>query len=552
MKDITTLYSKFSRLILRGLIREDQLSEMIKLSADTGEYLEELLIRSGVPKHEVLFSLSEYYGVAYAEFDESIMVSYFITMQLDMEQLKRMLWLPLSVGKDRAEVIAADPGSSAVAEDIRHTLHVSRIDYVVALPADLVRLIEHNFDVNPVFPRPAGRTPLAKVRTFLADRRSLMACVRTSLAKGRTGLAFLRTGISFIAISVVLFRIFGSGFLMVPEALLLVAGIVMTVDGLIWYVPARKQAKTTLACSPTGADWGSTVLTVADPGDYPSFIRTTSVTGAAELRAGWSNLSPVMRRRFLASDRTDFAEERTVLACFRTKMARARTGLAFTRTGVAFAGLGIALLRQFHTGPWSIFDYSLITVGVLMAIEGFYWYLPGRRAGREGHESVRKTQQRKTIWDFAFPPIVNQLSPGQLSPPPVRASHAPGVWATTGMALERTVLADRRNVMARLRTVMARSRTGLAFIRTGMSIAAVGMGLLAYFGLANIPWSVFNAVLVVAGFVLVGDGLYWHLPAEKIKQQYPYCFGEMEMTIPDYGRPVRSWKKAAFSHDIDE
>jgi uncharacterized membrane protein YidH (DUF202 family) len=99
---------------------------------------------------------------------------------------------------------------------------------------------------------------------------------------------------------------------------------------------------------------------------------------------------------------------------------------------------------------------------------------------------------------------------------------------------------------------MARSRTGLAFIRTGMSISAVGMGLLAYFGLANAPWSVFNALLIATGFALIADGLYWHLPAEKIKQQYPYCFGEMEIMIPDYGRPVRTWQRTVFSHDIDQ
>jgi hypothetical protein len=78
------------------------------------------------------------------------------------------------------------------------------------------------------------------------------------------------------------------------------------------------------------------------------------------------------------------------------------------------------------------------------------------------------------------------------------------------------------------------------------------MGLLAYFGLANIHWAAFNSLLVITGFVLIADGLHWHLPAERIKRQYPYCFGEMEMTIPDYGRPVRTWKKAVFSHDIDE
>ncbi len=549
--DYTMIAHKFSRLIERRLITNEELASTVRTAKAAGEFPEDLLLSGGIPKHEILFSLSEYYGLPYAEFDEGVLVSYFITMRLDMDQLKRSLWLPLSIGEDRAEVIVADPESPAVASDIRATLKVGSIDLIVALPSDLIRIIEHNFDVNPGFPRAAGRTPLAKVRTFLADRRSLMACSRTSLAKGRTGLAFLRTGISFIAISVVLFRFFGLGLSVILECLLLAAGMVMTVDGLVWYTRARRQGKAALNCASTEPTWGTTVLQVRHPGDNPSFIRTEAVEKASGLRSGWSSLSPVMRRRFLASDRTDFAEERTVLACFRTKMARARTGLAFTRTGIAFAGLGIAMLRQFHAGPWTVFDASLIILGVLMAGEGFYWYLPGRRAGREGQKSVSRSQQGKTIWDLAFPPAIQEPPAGQVPPPHVRPGHAPGIWATTGLALERTILADRRNVMARLRTVMARSRTGLAFIRTGMSIAAVGMGLLAYFGLASIPWTILNLLLVAAGLLLVADGLYWHLPADKIRKQYPYCYGEMEMTIPDYGRPARTWKKAVFNSDID-
>lgn len=547
----TVTLLKFSRLMQRGLVSEEELAATVRLAEGSGEFAEDLLIRNGIPKHELLFSLAEYYNIPYIEFDESVIVSYFITLRLNMKELKRSLWLPLSVSKGHAEVIAADPGSEGVAAEIRKTLGVQTIDFIVALPADLLRMIEHNFDVNPGFSRTAGRTPLAKVRTFLADRRSLMACSRTSLAKGRTGLAFLRTGISFIAISVVLFRIFGPGLLLIPEFLLLAAGVVMTVEGLIWYIQARRQGKISLRCAPAQPTWGTTTLQVNDPGNDPVFIRTEPVQGASELRSGWSSLSPVMRRRFLASDRTDFAEERTVLACFRTKMALARTGLAFTRTGSAFAGLGIALLRQFHTGPWTLFDSSLIAVGVLMALEGIYWYLPGRRAGRQGHASVQQIQQEKTIWDFAFPPSLQYPRTEQANPPHVRPSHAPGIWATTGLALERTMLADRRNVMARLRTVMARSRTGLAFIRTGMSIAAVGMGLLSYFGLASIPWAIFNAVLILIGLALIADGLYWHLPAEMTRKTYPYCFGEMEMAIPDYGTPARTWKKAVFSHDSD-
>ncbi len=288
---------------------------------------------------------------------------------------------------------------------------------------------------------------------------------------------------------------------------------------------------------------------MSNPGDNPVFRRTGHIEGAAALRSNWNNLSPVMRRRFLASDRTDFAEERTMLACYRTKMARARTGLAFTRTGVAFSGLGIALLRQFRPGPWTFFDVALIMTGVAMAAEGFYWYMPGRRAGSISFDLVRKTQAKRSIWDFVFPPALKHPDSDYKCVPPVRPSHNPGIWATTGLALERTMLADRRNVMARLRTVMARSRTGLAFVRTGVGIAGVGIELLVFFGLGNSAWTIFNMLLITVGLAFVADGIYWHFPAEKIRKQYPYCYGEMELIIPDYGIPARLWRKAVFSSD---
>jgi uncharacterized membrane protein YidH (DUF202 family) len=473
-------------------------------------------------------------------------------MRLDLEKLKRRLWFPRSARDGRAEVIACLPNDPVVVEDIKKTLGVEQVDFIVALPADLIRIIEHNFDVNPAFPRTAGRTPLAKVRTYLGERRSMLACYRTSLAKGRTGLAFLRTGISFIAIALVLFRIFGIGYLAIADGLLFAAGVVMTVDGIRWYLPARKVGKKPIACSPTAPTGGTTVLEASNPGDDTVFTRSPEVPGAQELRRGWNRLSPIMRRRFLASDRTDLAEERTVLACYRTIMARARTGLSFTRTGIALIGLGIALFRQFRdAGPWTALDAALILTGAVMVAEGFYWYLPGRRAGVAGLRAVKTSWSKLSIWNLTFPRMFEhrQSRRAPLSMPPVKGFASPGIWATTGVALERTLLAERRNVMARLRTVMARSRTGMAFIRTGMAISAVGLGLLVYFGATNVLWAAFDALLIAAGLLLIADGLFWHLPAERTRKEFPYCFGELEIAVPDYGRPPRTWKKAVFSHD---
>jgi uncharacterized membrane protein YidH (DUF202 family) len=541
---------KFDRLVKRKLLTAEELREVINRAEDSRCCPEDLLMSKGIPKYEILFCLSEYYGHPFVEYDENVSASYFVTKRLDMERQKRALWFPLSITQKSAEVIAYEPDDAAVTEDIKKTLGVDRIDFIIALPFDLIRIIENSYDVNPRFPLSGARTPLAKVRTFLAERRSLLASYRTSLAKGRTGLAFIRTGVSFMAIALVLLKIFGLGYLTILEGLLFTAGALMTFDGIKWYLPARTVGKKTIVCSSTKPTWGTTVLEVSNPGNSPVFSRTAPIEEADRLREGWEDLSPVMRRRFLASDRTDLAEERTTLACYRTMMARARTGLAFTRTGIAFAGLGIALLRQFHTGPWSIFYSSLVLVGLLMLMEGFYWYVPGRRAGRKGLESVLRMGDQETIWDFVFPPRYKSPARDEVSFALfLRKSCSPGIWATTGLALERTVLADRRNVMARLRTIMARSRTGMAFIRTGMSIAAVGAGLLVYFGLVETGWAIFNFVLLATGLLLIADGLIWHIPAEKIRRQFPYCYGDMEIVVPDYGKPTCEWGKAVFSND---
>ncbi len=541
--------NKFDRLLKQKIISPAEMEGLTSESEASGVSVEELLLKRGVPKHEILFSLSEHFGIPFVEFDESVSASYFLVMHLDLEHQKKALWFPLSVRDRRAEVIACRPGDPRVVDDVRRTLGVDTVTFIVALPADLIRIIEHNFDVNANFCISGGRTPLARVRTYFAYRRSTYAHFRTLFAKGRTGLAFIRTGVSFIVIALLFLRVLGAGFYALLEAPLLAAGIVMVYDGVRWYLPARRIAGKPVDATCTRPTWGTCVLHSDLCEGHPVFSRTGEMQGAEELRGGWENLSPVMRRRFLASDRTDMAEERTSLAGHRTKLARARTGLAFARTGIAFTGLGIGLMRQFQESRWTVLDLSLIVVGIVMFAEGFYWYFGGRRSGIEGLRSVLAALNRETIWDLVFPLGHKRSGLGKDRPwPPVKASQKPGIWATTGHALERTVLADRRGVMARLRTAMAVSRTGMAYVRTGMSITSVGAGLMAYFGVASPGWTVFNALLIVGGLALIVDGYRWMLPAERMRKEYPYCYGDMEITIPDYGRPTSEWGRVFFNH----
>ncbi len=534
----------------KGQISKEALDKILKEQTGAVEYLEKLIVSRQVAKHEVLDLLSKHYGVAAFEYDEMIQAKPGVIRLLDMDQLMEKRWFPISIRGGKACIAAADPRDPVVAETAIKMLNVSHIHFLVALPSDIRLMIENSRDVNHNFPPSAGRTPLARLRTWLADQRTMLAQYRTALAKGRTGLAFIRTGLAFISIALVLFRIFGVGILNIIEVLMLASGIAMFVDGLVWYLPARKVKKTRVDYVPTEPTFGTTVLEFDYQDGKPSFKRTPPIKGAEELRMHWNRLTPVTRRRFLAIDRTDLAEERTILANYRTIMARARTGLAFTRTGIAFSGLGIALLRQFPSSAWSVLDLVLILAGIGITLEGFNWYIPGRKTSKVSAEAIKKTQKSMSIWDFMFRPFHKRLHlddlPHTLT---IKGSHALGIWGTTGLALERTLIADRRNVKSRLRTVMARSRTGMSFIRTGASFFSIGLGLQVFFGSANLLWTLHNAALILVGVFLIADGFYWHLPAEKTKKEFPYCFADMEIVFPDYAKPSPLWKKVVFSHE---
>jgi len=500
-------------------------------------------------KIEAILALAEEHGCPWTEYRENITGPAEVLRGLDLEQLKVEGWFPFQVGEGQARVIATAP-SPALAAHICARLMVTDVAFVVTLPADLIRIIEHNQDVNPAFPPQAGRTPLARVRTYLAVRRSLFAHYRTQMAKSRTGLAFVRTGFSYITIALIFFRFLGGGFWLFVEVPLLLIGLYLALRSLWSYLPSRKASAVLPACGMTEATGGSTVLTANQVAVMPHFSRMGPVPGAGTLRQGWSSLSPVMRRRFLASDRTDMAEERSELACLRTRMAKVRTGLAFVRTGSALIGFGFGLMRQFPSSAWHTVDLALAIIGGGMVAEGLFWYFRGRPAGVRSLASVRQGHAMATLWDFFVPHHHQEPNIIQnLAPLPVARSQAPGVWATTGLALERTMLAERRNVMARLRTTMARARTGFSFIRTGLSLFLVGAVFMVYLPYAGMTWETIEIVMMLAGLVFIVDGCFWSLPAEREKQGFPYCFSDMEIVVPHYGVQCRLWKKAVFSRD---
>jgi uncharacterized membrane protein YidH (DUF202 family) len=94
-----------------------------------------------------------------------------------------------------------------------------------------------------LYPSPASRerTHLARERNVLAAQRTIAACYRTIYARARTGLAFIRTGAAFTSLGLGLLHYFGVSLLTVFDALMIAAGLAMAIDGLLWYLPVRKE-----------------------------------------------------------------------------------------------------------------------------------------------------------------------------------------------------------------------------------------------------------------------------------------------------------------------
>ena len=475
-------------------------------------------------------------------FDEAIAPPESIGAAIDLERLKGLGWVPLRLEAGWAWVASCRDDSGEVLREAAAMLRVDQVSLSSASASSVRRFIEHAQDLNPGFPLIAGRTILARTRTFLASRRSQLSSYRTLLSRGRTGLAMLRTGLALITVSLVILKVFGIGLAAIPEGILALCGTILAVDGLRWYIPARRLARRPLR-APVAPSADITVPYSWLEEGRIAMTRTAPVPGAAEWVQDCERHSPVMRRRFLALERTELALERTRQAYFRCVMAKSRTGMALVRTGISLSGLGIAFLRHLHAHHLDAPGLVLVAMGLVLIVEGLNWYVSGRGAGQTSQDEAARAGEKSGAWGMLLPPPAREQEDRRYRcVPMVLPGCSPGIWGTTGLALERTLLAERRNVMSRFRTSLACSRTGLAYIRTGANFVAVGLGLLLTGPAYGLGWIALESGIMAVGLLLLADGLYWHLPARRDRWQLSFCDCEMEIAIPDYTLPPVQWK----------
>jgi uncharacterized membrane protein YidH (DUF202 family) len=376
-----------------GVLTNDELRQAEQAAVARGIDIERILIHErGVPKSTLLAALSEYYKRPFVEYDERMPIPPECLAGLDGERLSFSLWFPVIHDGKTVIIAVHDPQDQRMEDEVRRSIKAEHYEFWVALEEDLQWFIQDYLHAKPGLLIGTDRTGLAFWRNTMAHWRTRLACYRNDLAKGRTDLAILRWGLGLITLSDVLMRTHAASAITPLYWLMIAAGISLGVFGLTGYLTVRRTRMRTPGHQ-TLIEVTAATLQSLDSYHFleqcavASPTKGTMLARLGDCLGGHCTIlvpTPASRERtHLARERNVLAAQRTVAACYRTIYARARTGLAFIRTGVSFTMVGFGLMHYFGLSFLTVFDSLLIAAGVLMAVDGFLWYLPVRKEQAE-------------------------------------------------------------------------------------------------------------------------------------------------------------------------
>jgi len=384
--------AEFQALVDRGILNASELRQAALSAKARGVDVEQVLLTDhGVAARDLVDALASHYGCPPLEYDERLPVPPAVLEGLDGEALSVFQWMPVILDEAGTVVIAArNPNSRDMRDDVRRQLPGAQYVFRVALDRDVQWFVQDFVHARPGRLVGTERTGLAAWRNTMAQWRTRLACYRTDLAKARTSLAFIRWGLGTVALANVLLRtrVFGH----FTAVSVLVLGVVISAGGVPVYLRVRRSRMTPPRNQTLVEVTAATVqflesYHVLDADGLRPETRGTMLARLGGLLGAYStylNPTPSSKTRtMLARERNVLAAKRTIAACYRTLYARARTGLAFIRTGVSFVSLGIGLAGYFGTGPLAGVNVAIVVVGLLLVVDGVFWYWPVRKEQAE-------------------------------------------------------------------------------------------------------------------------------------------------------------------------
>ncbi len=129
-------------LVYRGIISQADVLAAVDDSKDGSGDLETLLLdRYRVPKDALGSALSEYYQCSYLPYDERTVIDSDLLKTLNLDYLRKNLWLPIARRGSLIDVLTSDPHDLDKGWDVRRAFPGMTIRYAVGLRRDIEQFL---------------------------------------------------------------------------------------------------------------------------------------------------------------------------------------------------------------------------------------------------------------------------------------------------------------------------------------------------------------------------------------------------------------------------
>ena len=129
-------------LVYRGIISLSDVLAAVDDSKDSSSDLETMLLdRYRVPKDALGSALSDFYQCPYLPYDERTVIDVDLVKTLNLDYLKKNLWLPIARRGPLIDVLTSDPHDLDKGWDVRRTFPGMTIRYAVGLRRDIEQFL---------------------------------------------------------------------------------------------------------------------------------------------------------------------------------------------------------------------------------------------------------------------------------------------------------------------------------------------------------------------------------------------------------------------------
>ena len=129
-------------LVYRGIISLSNMTAAVDESVGSMIDLEALLLdRYAVPKEALGSALSDFYQCPYLPYDERTVIDADLLKTLNLDYLKKNLWLPIARRGSLMDVLSSDPHDLNKGWDVRRTFPGMTIRYAVGLRRDIEQFL---------------------------------------------------------------------------------------------------------------------------------------------------------------------------------------------------------------------------------------------------------------------------------------------------------------------------------------------------------------------------------------------------------------------------